>query len=277
MKRFICLLLILCILLTGCTGYTAYPVVINDAVIKKVPSSVIAFDEYTYYNLSSLGFTDKIVGDIADFGTALYPNVQALTALGADILISSAPLPEEETEKITSSGTVVIIIQPVETLEDITKNYIDYYRIMLGNDNAETAGETIIDYIDSEINYIKSGVYSGDQLLIEMQNPSFVATKDTFLGEIISACGLKNASVGKNWFDESKPVYDIKISADTVNIKYFESECIGMFKVLRNEIVDYYGKDKFTSSAPILVLSYDEPKDPTIFQRITQFWRDVTR
>ena len=145
MKQTLSIVLALCILLscaivfTGCSGVDTsgnWPVTVGGATIEKEPQNIVVLNDCFADIISYIGYDIKMVGRsdecdqeflhvVPSVGAAASPDVNAITASEADLVIADSTLGADAKASIEEGGAKVAILDVPTTEEALRQTYID--------------------------------------------------------------------------------------------------------------------------------------------------------
>lgn len=160
MKRFLSLILSLCILLscavffTGCStgGVNSkdWPVTIGDVTIEKEPENIVVLNDvcadiisYIGYDIKMSGRSDECDQDflyiVPTVGPAANPDI---TGTDADLVIADKTLSADAKSKIEATGAKVVIFDVPTTPEQLKNLYSDLGTVLGGKETGKEKGES---------------------------------------------------------------------------------------------------------------------------------------
>ncbi|MCS7150877.1 MAG: helical backbone metal receptor [Endomicrobia bacterium] len=150
----------------------------------------------------------KIVGSYLEF------NVEEILKLKPDVIfVSKEGIKKESVEELRKFKLNITILSPVNTYEDIKKQFIQIAKIIKKEDKAKQ----IISYYESKYKerQIKSPV---SILCIIGLHPLIVATDKSYMGDIIRYTGAKNCISHRQRYVQLTPEEIIRFNPDVIII-----------------------------------------------------------
>ena len=144
MKRILSIVLILCTLLScaalfsSCAKNTGgeYPVTVAATVIEKEPKNIVVLNDVFADIISYIGYDIKMVGRseecdqdflhiVPPVGKAASPDVSAIKASGADLVIADAGIPFDLRSNIEAEGITVLMLNVPNDEAALEQTYVD--------------------------------------------------------------------------------------------------------------------------------------------------------
>lgn len=176
-----------------------YPVNIDGVDIKEQPKRIISMSKSVTELLNNNGYKEFLVGvpsyyegndefkDIKKVGTSQVPNIDEITNLGANILITSTPFTNQHKLKIEQGGTIIITISPSINKDEFNNIAKNVFMLMEGNNKYNKIFTDYVEKNNSELEslYSKSKVKDGQTFAI-IPEINTISTNDTIEGSILS-------------------------------------------------------------------------------------------
>nr|WP_316623615.1 ABC transporter substrate-binding protein [uncultured Ruminococcus sp.] len=180
MKRTLSVLLALCLLMScalfaGCSNNGSsdnFPVTVGEVTIDKEPVSVVVLSDKLADIISYIGYDIKMVGRseecdqdflkvVPTVGKASAPDVNAITAAGADLVIADGYLAADARQSIESAGVKVLVLNPATNKEELEALYTDLGTALGGKTTGAEKGKkgynTLFDTLET-LNTVSTGV-----------------------------------------------------------------------------------------------------------------------
>ena len=161
MKRTLSILLAVCLmlsavsLLAGCSktgGGSGYPVTVGGVTIDKEPANIVVLNDDLADIVSYLGYDVKMVGRSAEcdqdflyvvpvMGSAASPDVNAITAAKADLVIADSTLNNNSKSALESAGVKVLTLESAKNEEDLRNLYISLGTALGGSEKGAVKGQ----------------------------------------------------------------------------------------------------------------------------------------
>lgn len=188
-----------------------YPVTVREAVLASQPQKVVSLSPALTEILFEMGYGDRVVGvsDFCDYpeeaqgltrcGTPLAPARDGIKALGADLVVSTAALTEEDLVWFQQNGMQVLVLPRAADLSELEALYLDLGTAMEGQTTGHKAARSFYDGLTAQLDEAKGliAAYRAEKqtlvhaiLLREMSYG--MATGDTFEQKIFDYLGLTN-------------------------------------------------------------------------------------
>ena len=221
MKKLSALLLIVTIMLCGCSGAddnipeetidntasgepTPYPFTVNGVEISAQPERVVCLSPALTEIIYEIGYGDRIVGrssycdypsevkKAADLGSTANPNIDAIIDLLPDLVITSTPIASKDMFTMEQAGIKTVLIPAPTTLEGFSSIYTSLGLIFEGMFTGTEKGEDTYSAISKVLGNtdavnIGTFVYVTENLTI--------AGGDTFESAVLSCFG---SNIAKN-------------------------------------------------------------------------------
>lgn len=219
MKRFhkiIALLLSLTIVLTftacknsiGSLFDPDYPVTAGGVTLKNAPERVISLSATTTSILTLMGYSNRLVAIDNDYtgeldkpraGTVLLPDEKLILEQSPDLVLTTAPLPDDILAKLKLRDIAVAVL-PVP---NSYANLADYYTTIAtlfsgkktGKDIANEYNQALAQNFQTIAEYLSGKTQVSSCIIIEK---GFIATGKTFLGDVLSLAGGNNVAKNRN-------------------------------------------------------------------------------
>lgn len=160
MKRTLSILLSLCLilsamsLLAGCNkaGGSGYPVEVAGVTIDKEPANIVVLNDDLADIVSYIGYDIKMVGRSAEcdqdflyvvpvMGSAASPDVNAITAAKADLVIADNTLGSNSKSALESAGVKVLTLTAAKNEEELRNLYISLGTALGGSEKGAVKGQ----------------------------------------------------------------------------------------------------------------------------------------
>ena len=160
MKKFLCIVLSLCMLLScaavfsGCNNKTSenWPVTIGDVTIDKEPENIVVLNDVFADVISYIGYDIKMAGRseecdqeflhvVPTMGKGAAPDTAAIAAAKADLVIADSTLSADSRSAIESGGAKVVTFDVPTTSEALKNLYTDLGTVLGGKTAGKEKGE----------------------------------------------------------------------------------------------------------------------------------------
>lgn len=216
-----------------------YPVTAGGTVIDRKPQVVVSLAPAMTDTLAELQLLGRLAA-ISDYctlpcetayleyyeyprvGTQQLPDIEAIKALGADTVLTTATLTENQLLELQQANIDVVTLPPAEDMEGVRQNYTDLFRVLYGEVTGAQMAADYLENFDRRYADIQrrveeavaarerpiSAVYLAGDLLE-------LATGDSFEGYILEEMGLTNW--GANYTDYTFPKEkELELNPDVV-------------------------------------------------------------
>ena len=221
MKKLSALLLVIAIMLCGCGDNsddipeettentesaepTPYPFTVNGVMISAKPERIVCLSPAITEIIYEMGYGDTIVGrssycnypsdvlNAADLGSTANPDIDAITNMMPDLVITSTPIASKDTFVMEQAGIKTVLIPSPTTLEGFSSIYTSLGLIFEGMFTGTEKGENVYSAVSKALGNtdavnIGNFVYITENLT--------VAGGDTFESAILSCFG---SNIAKN-------------------------------------------------------------------------------
>ena len=215
MKKLSALLLVIAIMLCGCGDNsddipeettentesaepTPYPFTVNGVMISAKPERIVCLSPALTEIIYEMGYGDMIVGrssycdypsevlKAVDLGSTANPNIDAITDMMPDLVITSTPIASKDTFTMEQAGIKTVLIPSPTTLEGFSSIYTSLGLIFEGMFTGTEKGEDVYSAVSKALGNtdavnIGNFVYVTENLT--------VAGGDTFESAVLSCFG----------------------------------------------------------------------------------------
>ena len=215
MKKLSALLLVIAIMLCGCGDNsddipeettestesaepTPYPFTVNGVMISAKPERIVCLSPALAEIIYEMGYGDTIVGrssycdypsyvlKTADLGSTANPDIDAITSMMPDLVITSTPIASKDTFTMEQAGIKTVLIPSPTTLEGFSSIYTSLGLIFEGMFIGTEKGEDVYSAVSKALGNtdavnIGNFVYVTENLT--------VAGGDTFESAVLSCFG----------------------------------------------------------------------------------------
>lgn len=215
MRKFLPIIAVLCLVLSGCAGQTeesslptqlvisggeasepaeqAFPTEICDVEIKSAAERAVSLSPSVTEIISELGFADKLcaVSVYCDYpelslpavGSSENPDIEAIIALKPDTVFTLSALAERDIYALNEAGCTVIQFEAPRSIEQYCGLYNDIAAAFIGTEAAKPYGEEAVKRLKKAAEGTEQGsfIYVTDALT--------AAGVGTFESAVLSLCG----------------------------------------------------------------------------------------
>ena len=180
---------------------SAYPVILNDTEIAKVPEKIVSLTPAYTEILFEMGYGDKIVAvsDYCDYpedvdklpkaASSANPDISAIKKLKPDLVITATPIVTKDKITLEAEGIKVLTITSPRTIEEFENIYKFFGLAFEGLFEGESVGEKAFSDVRKQLDAIKKT----DLKFVYVTAASTPAGGDTFESAILSLFGTNCA------------------------------------------------------------------------------------
>lgn len=180
---------------------SAYPVILNDTEIAKVPEKIVSLTPAYTEILFEMGYGDKIVA-VSDYcnypeaaeklpkaASSTNPDISAIKKLKPDLVITATPIVTKDKITLEAEGIKVLTITSPHTIEEFENIYKFFGLAFEGLFEGESVGEKAFSDVRKQLDAIKKT----DLKFVYVTAASTPAGGDTFESAILSLFGTNCA------------------------------------------------------------------------------------
>ena len=180
---------------------SAYPVILNDTEIAKVPEKIVSLTPAYTEILFEMGYGDKIVA-VSDYcnypeaaeklpkaASSANPDISAIKKLKPDLVITATPIVTKDKITLEAEGIKVLTITSPRTIEEFENIYRFFGLAFEGLFEGESVGEKAFSDVRKQLDAIKKT----DLKFVYVTAASTPAGGDTFESAILSLFGTNCA------------------------------------------------------------------------------------
>ena len=252
MKRILSLLLAVCLMLScaalfgGCKPEKEtndFPVTFGDVTIEQEPKAIVVLSDKLADIISYIGYDVKMVGRseectqeflqvVPAVGKASAPDIAAITAAGADLVIADNTLPEDVKQNLTAAGLKVIVMNIALNTNELGELYENVGTVLGGKETGRAKGEkgfsTLFETLDTlntaSTKVLKTSAY----LYLDQSGQLCTFVKDSLEQKFFSYNGAPNVLA-----DQTEPLANL----DSLRIEspsFIFCDSIDVINVLQN-------------------------------------------
>lgn len=216
MKKYLSLILIGCLMLSGCEGdeesvstipselivssvpvetveVSVFPTEVCGVTIESAPQRVVSLSPAVTEILAELGFTARLRGissycdypelSLQTVGSSENPEIDVISGLSPDVVFTLSGMSERDIYALNDEGAQVICLQPPASIEAYGRLYADIAAVFSGAEQGAAAGESAVKALTAaaENTDLVSFIYVTDKLT--------AAGNDTFENAVFSMSG----------------------------------------------------------------------------------------
>lgn len=209
-------------ILGGCKPDQAakdFPVTFGDVTIEQEPKAVVVLSDKLADIMSYIGYDVKMVGRseectqeflqvVPTVGKAAAPDVAAITAAGADLVIADNTLPEDVRQNLTAAGLKVIVMNIALNTNELGELYENVGTVLGGKETGKAKGEkgfaTLFETLDTLNTATKKIVKTSAYLYLDQNGQLCTFVKDSLEQKFFSYNGAPNVLA-----DQSEPLANL--------------------------------------------------------------------
>ncbi len=240
-------------------GPVEYPVELRDTVILEEPDGVVSLSPALTELMGEMGLSGKLEG-VSDFceegglprcGTPQNIDFDAVEDSGADLVVTTAALAEDDTTRLLQMNIDVLVLPRAGSLEELEELYVDLGRAVMGEITGRQIGE---DLWQSFADRMDDLALRGEEFADSQESAPTViflrmldytmATGDTFEHELLEEMGFKNlAAKYGDWVFPKDNAAELTptliISDDAITIPVLEQNAVykGTQAVIKDQVV----------------------------------------
>lgn len=191
-----------------------YPIEIetNDRkyVVKEEPKTIVSMAPGVTEKLFALGVGDRIKGrtqycnypeeveNIQNIGSLYEPNLELIVSINPDIVIGETHFKQEVIDKLESAGITVVAKPSAKNMEEVYEYMIQLGAIVNKNYEARALVSSLRGKVD-RVKYVLSDIPENKKPSVYYvvgtgQYGEYTAGRDTFISDLITVAGGKNAA-----------------------------------------------------------------------------------
>lgn len=235
------------LILTEAPEPQPYPVIIGGIEIEKQPSKIVSLSPAITEMLAEMGYNGRLcaIGSYCDYpigieqlenaGSIANPDIDKVIALGADMLITTAPIASKDTVILESKGITPLILTPPHTLTELEALYKSLGTILDGEIVGAEYGEKAFKKIKDAAE--KAGPYNvGKFIYITIEEK--LSAKDTFENDVLSLFG-ENLMTADGYLSAENADFttqpDIVFCSDEFTLEQLQANSVyGALDVVKN-------------------------------------------
>ena len=209
-----------------------FPVEVFDTEITEQPKKLVSLSPALTETLFALGYGDRVYGvsDYCDYpeetggitncGSPLLPDLETITDLAPDVLITETPLQQNDYLELRDADIRIIEITAPTDFESAFDLYYDLCLLLDGVTTGDENGTLLTEGYRQQLQYLSDRIIEDPMVfeysavwLIE-ENAPIVVEEEMFFGDILELLGLENAA--SDGLTE-EPAPNILLYADTVS------------------------------------------------------------
>lgn len=184
-----------------------YPVTVGDFVQNEAPAaaSVISLTPAMTEMVFDLGYGELLAGvsdycnapasatSVTRMGTVYAPDLDAIKASGATLLLTSVQLTEADLTALQQAGIAILCLPRADSVDGIKANYQSLGSVLGGKVTGAAAAEQVVLQIDSKLAAAKAALSALTQPMdatLLISYPYQMATGDTLEGRLLAEIGF---------------------------------------------------------------------------------------
>ncbi len=251
-KRILCgLLVVVCLFFAVSCDQVDFPVRVGDTTVEALPTRVVSLSPMTTEMLHAIGASAHLVGrsegcqrpasvqELPSMGTALNPDIDAILATEATLVLTTSPMRSDDFERLKLQGVAVLCLSAAESLEEVKGSYEALATAMGGGIHGPENGRRAYTMLEDRLKSVTQAVAGKESFsACYVGSLSAVAPENSLPGALLRTLGLKNSVAGQEWqaaipketqviFCDASLVEQIRTHAD-----YTECEAVKQGRVL---------------------------------------------
>jgi len=235
-----------------------YPVELRDTIILEEPEGVVSLSPALTELMQEMGLGGTLEG-VSDYcdsnlprcGTPQQIDFDAIEDSGADLVVTTAALAEEDMTELLQMNIDVLVLPRAGSLEELKNLYIDLGRAVMGEITGRQMGEALWQNFETRMNDL---ALRGEEFAAAQESAPTViflrmldftmATGDTFEHDLLEEMGFKNlAAQYGDWVFPQDKAADLTptliISDDAITIPVLEKNATykGTQAVIKDQVV----------------------------------------
>lgn len=235
-----------------------YPVELRDTIILEEPEGVVSLSPALTELMQEMGLGGTLEG-VSDYcdsnlprcGTPQQIDFDAIEDSGADLVVTTAALAEEDLTELLQMDIDVLVLPRAGSLEELKDLYIDLGRAVMGEITGRRMGEDLWKGFEDRMNDL---ALRGEEFAAAQESAPTViflrmldftmATGDTFEHDLLEEMGFQNLAAGYgDWvFPQDKAAEltpTLIISDDAITIPVLEKNATykGTQAVIKDQVV----------------------------------------
>ena len=209
-----------------------FPAEVFDTEIAEQPMKIVSLSPALTETLFALGYGDRVFGvsDYCDYpeetggitscGSPLHPDLEEITDLAPDILLTETPLQQSDYLELRDAGIQIIEITAPSDFEDAFDLYYDLCILMDGVTTGDDTGTLLTEGYRQQLILLSDRIADDPMIfeysavwLIDEKTPITVGS-GMFFEDILESLGLENAA-SDGLTEETAP--DIVLYSDTIS------------------------------------------------------------
>lgn len=214
---------------------TPYPFTLNDVEIDKRPEKIVCLSPALAEIIYELGYSETIIGrssycdfppaisSVKDVGSTANPNMEAISELNPDLVISSTPIASKDIFALEQKGIKTLIIPAPTSLEGFSSIYTSlglvFEGMFIGTEKGEETYSGISKLLGNTENInIGNFVYITEGLA--------AAGGNTFESAVLSCYGTNIARTAENYEYDTSLLSENQPAVILVNNQYTRYDII---------------------------------------------------
>lgn len=186
-----------------------FPVIIGGIEIASRPERAVALNPSVAEILCDMGLSAQLAGagswegspelpeGLARCGSEVLPDIPAVLAAGADVVLTVTPLPESARQQLQQAGIPLVSLQKPDTVEGLSSYYAQIASALLGRESGPQAAQAFAAPLMARYEAVTAaaeGLSERPLGAFAAFLPLTLATGDCLQGRVLAACGIENAA-----------------------------------------------------------------------------------
>ena len=252
---------------------SAFPVTVNNVVIKEKPQSAICLSGSLTEVIYELGYGDRLIGRgsycdypeavsaLPDFGRPSSPELEMIREAEPDVLITATSIPNIDAAALNDSGIAVLYIPSPRSLDELGRIYNALGMTFEGLFDGEKNGSAVFSPVRAA--FSDTGTDIGK--FVYITEGLTVAGGDTFESSLLSYFGTNVASQATGYsadrdFLRSEQPYTIVLNSDITDAQLAADDVISSLDAYINGRIIRVSNSFFESPSGRITIISDELK-----------------
>lgn len=204
-SSFLCLLLL--ITFSAC-AQKGYPVTFGETEINSSPERVVILSSSVASAFSAMGYGEFIVGapkefidaeqsSAVDIGSEYELYEKTIVALKPDLIVTSFELSSSFKNTLEEENIPLINLIAPTTYEELDNYYSDIAKIFVGMEKYSEVKDEFVATVNTAFEKLNSQNRNISKKVVVYIESGFVATGDTFSGQVLEKAGITNIASDK--------------------------------------------------------------------------------
>lgn len=194
---------------------SAFPITINGVEFENAPQKIVSLSPFLTDVVCDIGAQGLLVGvcdycqtdEISSAGSAIAPDVDFIKNSGAELVLTTTPLPSDAQNTLANGGIKVLTLKSPVSLKTLENLYATMIAILTGNADFAVQAQQLF----APVNEMLSGFEKSDKSVLCVVSPYLnAAGTNTLCGDILSQLA-DNAAETQGYADITDSEFDCDI------------------------------------------------------------------